>query len=231
MSEPRGRTAPIKATWYFDVVSPFAYLQSFDLERLPSSVVVEPVPVLFAGLLAHHGQTGNAEIPSKRRFTYRLCQWQAESRGLPLVFPARHPFNPLAILRLLTAADAGVAALRAAFACVWQTGADPESPQTLQAVASALDAGVPAEEWLARSRTAPVKAALRAATERAIGQGVFGVPTFVVDGELFWGTDAFGMLLAYLADPALFRRPAMARLESLPATHRRGIGAGDPPGS
>ena len=52
---------------------------------------------------------------------------------------------------------------------------------------------------LAGSDTA--KATLRANTDEAIGRTVWGVPTFAVDDELFWGADSFPMLLAYLADP------------------------------
>ena len=77
------RHVPMIADWYFDFVSPFAYLQSEQLGSLAPRVSVRYRPVLFAGLLGAHGQKGPAEIPAKRTFTYRFCIWQAKR--------ARHP--------------------------------------------------------------------------------------------------------------------------------------------
>lgn len=89
------------ATWYFDLVSPYVYLQLPDLEQLPGEVVVTPVPVLLAGMLHHWGSKGPAEIAPKRLHAYRQCAWRARTRKLPFRMPPRHPFNPLAPLRLL----------------------------------------------------------------------------------------------------------------------------------
>ena len=63
----------MKISWVFDVISPFAYLNLQQLDRLPANVTIDYVPVLFAGLLNHHDQIGPAEIVSKRRFTYRFA--------------------------------------------------------------------------------------------------------------------------------------------------------------
>lgn len=65
------------ADWYFDFISPFAYLQSEQLALLGPSVRVRYRPVLFAGLLNAHGQKGPAELPRKRVFTYRYLVWEA----------------------------------------------------------------------------------------------------------------------------------------------------------
>ena len=59
------------AIWYFDFVSPFAYIGLHRLKELPAELAIEFRPVLFAGLLGHWGQKGPAELPSKRRYTYR----------------------------------------------------------------------------------------------------------------------------------------------------------------
>ena len=67
------------ADWYFDFVSPFSYLQCEQLPALERSLRVRYRPVLFAGLLKAHDTVGPAEIPAKRRFTYRFVVWQAPS--------------------------------------------------------------------------------------------------------------------------------------------------------
>ena len=60
-----------RLVWYFDVISPYAYLQHNQLDNLPTELEIERKPVLFAGLLDHWGHLGPAEIPKKRTFTYR----------------------------------------------------------------------------------------------------------------------------------------------------------------
>ncbi|MEN8162322.1 MAG: hypothetical protein ABFS41_19780 [Myxococcota bacterium] len=63
-----------KAAWFFDVISPFAYLQFARFGELSARIDITPVPVVFGGLLKHWGQLGPAEIPPKRRFVYRFFQ-------------------------------------------------------------------------------------------------------------------------------------------------------------
>ncbi len=60
------------ADWYFDFVSPFSYLQCEQLPQLEQTIRVRYRPVLFAALLKAHASLGPAEIPAKRRFTYRF---------------------------------------------------------------------------------------------------------------------------------------------------------------
>jgi 2-hydroxychromene-2-carboxylate isomerase len=64
---------------------------------------------------------------------------------------------------------------------------------------------------------AVVKQALLANGEEAIAKGVFGVPTFVADGEVFWGVDGFELLLDYLADPAVIATPRMRAADETPS--------------
>src|SRR5437588_12409175 len=112
----------VKVSWVFDVISPFAYLAFPQLSRLPAHVDVEFVPVLLAGLLQHFGQLGPAEIPSKRRFTYRFALWRARPLGLPMRMPPAHPFNPLAALRAIIAAGNGGRAARPALCAAVRQG-------------------------------------------------------------------------------------------------------------
>ena len=116
-------------TCYLDFISPYAYLA---FEALPNSLMgvshrMVYKPVLFAGMLKHHGQLGPAEIAGKREWTYRQVVWQAKQLGVPLDMPASHPFNPLALLRLAVACSAEGEPNRyvceTIFKHVWQGGA------------------------------------------------------------------------------------------------------------
>jgi 2-hydroxychromene-2-carboxylate isomerase len=165
-----------------------------------------------AALLNHSGTKGPAEVPGKRLHTYRQCAWLAKSRGLPFRMPPRHPFNPLAALRLLCALGPTLEQVRIASRFVFEQGKDPSTPEGLQELGAAL--GVQAPEALASASS--VKDKLRANTDEAVAKGVWGVPTFLIGGQLFWGADSFPMMLDYLRDPDLFETPEMKRLETLP---------------
>jgi len=196
--------------WYFDFVSPYSYIAFKRLHELPRDVEVKLKPVLFAALLNHFGQKGPAELPTKRRFAYRWCTWWAQSLGIPFRFPAAHPFNPLHHLRLAIAAGATPQNVGRIFDALWTTGAEASNPGAFKALALAL--GVDD----ARLAATEVKDALRKNTEDAIARGVFGVPTYEVEGELFWGADSIGFLNAFLADPAVLNNEEMRRADGLP---------------
>ncbi len=197
-------------TWYFDFISPYAYFGSHTLRRLGEDVRITYQPILFAALLSHWGQKGPAEMPTKRVWTYRACVWWAKQNNVPLRIPAAHPFNPLPYLRLSIAAGNSPAAVNAIFAALWTTGVDPADPRAIASLAQSL--GVPMERLAATE----VKNALRETTELAIRQGVFGVPTLLIDGQLFWGNDAVDFAAAYLQDPSILDTEDMRRIDSLP---------------
>jgi 2-hydroxychromene-2-carboxylate isomerase len=114
------------ARFYFDVISPYAALAFSQLSALEKQLEFEFVPVLFAGLLKHWTMKGPAELPAKRVHTYRHCVWIARQLGVPFRMPPRHPFNPLAALRLLIARGLQRDDMERTFAFIWQEGRDPE---------------------------------------------------------------------------------------------------------
>ena len=196
--------------FYFDFVSPYSYIAFKRLDALPRDVGVELKPVLFAGLLHHFGQKGPAEIDVKRRWTYRWCTWWARELGIPFRFPASHPFNPLHHLRLAIAAGPSRENVGRIFDAIWTSGAEAADPAALKLLATEL--GVD-ETKLASPE---VKETLRGNTDAAAAHGVFGVPTWEVDGELFWGADSLGFVIAFLADRAALHNAEMRRADSLP---------------
>lgn len=198
------------ADWYFDFVSPFPYLQ---MARFDDDVrsVIRPRPVLFAGLLNHWGHKGPAEIPSKALHTYCLTHFIAKTRRLAFKGPPRHPFNPLAVLRLALSLNASFEVVEVIYRHIWGDGNDGQSPESLVALGAKL--GI--DDVDARIADNAVKAELRANTEEAITRGVFGVPTLHLDGRLFWGDDATDMYLAFRRDPTMFDVPEFKRLQTV----------------
>ena len=214
-----GGPAPVRVAWVFDVISPFAYLALPRLEELPAGIELVVVPVLLAALLDRFGQRGPAEIPSKRRFTYRFVLWRARRLGLPLRMPPAHPFNPLAALRLIIAAGSDRRAAETVLKAVFGEGRD----LTDQAVIADLAAQLGVADPQRALADAAVKQRLRENTLWASSRGVFGVPTLLIGEELFWGHDAFDMALDYLSRPQSFTDPDMRALDSLPIGAARAL--------
>ncbi len=203
--------------WFFDFVSPYSYLQCERLGELPESVSVRYRPVLLGALLNHWEHKGPAEIPEKRKFAYRSLVWSARKRGIPFRFPPAHPFNPLPLLRLSIALDNRADAVREMFRFVWRDGKLPQDAGDWSTLIQSLD--VPNADELTQSDR--VKQGLRGNTEHAIKCGVFGVPTTLVDGELFWGVDFYEFLLEYLENPGVLNDDEMRRVSELPAAAQR----------
>ncbi len=187
--------------FYLDFVSPYAWLAFEQLPRALEGLgyAVRYRPVLLTALLKHHGQLALLDHAPRRDWARRHALWLAHSLDIELDLPAAYPFNPLPLLRLAWASARQGAPNR--FVCemifrhVWQGGAAADDPARLQALREQLaPARVPDSD--------EVKDDLRAATDAALAVGVFGVPSFVVDGRLFWGLDALPMLRAQLEDDA-----------------------------
>lgn len=207
-------------TFYFDFISPYAWLgfqaQPEALQGISHRVHCKPV--LFGAMLKHHGQLGPAEIPAKRDWTYRQVQWLARQQGVELQMPAAHPFNPLALLRLAVATQTDGLPNRYAteqiFKHVWCTGLDAADPDRLAALAASI---APVQD----PQSAPVKQQLQTWTQEALALGVFGVPTWVVDGKVFWGQDALPMLRAYLLGDDWFNGPIWKGVSAIAVGIRR----------
>ena len=208
---------PQRADWYFDFISPFSYLQIEQFDRLPAGVDVTLKLIVFAALLSHHGHKGPAEIAAKRRFTYRHVLWTARRMGIPLRFPDAHPFNPIKLLRLAIVCGCARDAVQAIFRYVWRDGHTSDEVASFEALARTL--GI--DDVEARINAQQVKDRLRANGDEAIARGVFGVPTFVIGSELFWGVDATQFVIDYLQTPSLLDDAEMRRVSDLPIASAR----------
>ncbi len=197
-------------TFYLDFVSPYAWLA---FQRLPEELEglshsVEYRPVLLGALLQLHANPGPAGIAPKREWTYRHATWLGHATGIGLQMPARHPFNPLPLLRLALAcsSDGSISRFVAETVLrhVWLGGHDALDTARLEALAEAL---APQMRPGVDAGSDSVKALLRSNTEAAAARGVFGVPAFEVDGKLLWGFDSLPMLRQCVAGDPWFGAP------------------------
>lgn len=178
--------------FYFDFISPFAYLGWRRLRSLTKTEIV-PVPTLLAGLLSHHGLRNPAEIPAKRDYTLKHILRLASQFQVPIEPPLNHPFNSLGALRVASLPMQNaqrVAVVDRLFSAIWTQRLDPSDSRTLTNLFPGLDLG--------QVNTSANKATLKLQTDSAVERGVFGVPTMEVGQELFWGCDAIPHLLMHL---------------------------------
>ena len=188
--------------FYFDYISSNAYLAWTQLPKLCDryGFTIEPVPVLFAGLLEVHGQLGPAEIPAKALWTAKNNVRKAVLLDVPLNPPAFHPFNPLLALRVSSVPLDGAARralIGALFDAVWVHGLHVSDPVVVERLGDEL--GLQGAALVAQAQAPESKTRLRGQTDDAIARGVFGVPSMEVGDELFWGYDDFPYLELCLA--------------------------------
>ena len=202
-----------KVDWYFDFISPFAYLQFSQFKRFENDLSITIHPVVFGALLKHWGQLGPAEIVPKRIFTYRFFKWKADRLGIEYTMPPSHPFNSLPALLSCIAGNSTYEVTKEIFDIIYKQGEQPDQKEGREKLETLLNK-YPSE--YSELDESALKKILRTNTSRAIENGVFGVPTFVVDRQIFWGGDASDMMLDFIKNPELFSSEEMQRVSSMP---------------
>lgn len=211
--------APIRI--YLDFISPYAYLAWTQVHALAAQHgrEVEPVPVLFAAMLDAWGHKGPAEIPPKREYIFKDVLRHARRLGVPLAPPPTHPFNPLLALRAASLPmdpSSQRALVTALFREAWGGGRGVTDPAVV--AEAAVTAGLDGDAIVRAAGEPVAKERVRARTAAAIADGVFGVPTLVVDGEAYWGLDAWPHIAARLRGDDPIDADAIARWRSLGAS-------------
>jgi 2-hydroxychromene-2-carboxylate isomerase len=177
---------------YWDFSSPFAYLGSTQAEALAARTGATLVwrPMLLGGVFK---AIGGPDVPmqtwsdAKRAHTFLDMKRWAAHWGVPFNFPSRFPMSTVKALRVWLALPEArrKAFMDATFRAYWAEDKDIASDEALAALV-----GDGAQEVLAKTGSQEIKDELRDATQRAVAAGVFGAPTWIVDGkELFWGQD------------------------------------------
>jgi 2-hydroxychromene-2-carboxylate isomerase len=210
-------------TFYFDPVSPYAWLAADALPRIEAAgaqIVFQPV--LFAALLNAHGNIGPAEIPAKRAYIFRDVMREAAGAGLGFKGPPGHPFNPLQAMRMcltLTRQDERRRFATAVMNACWERGEDVSDTAVLLKLAT--ECGLSAAVMQTAAQQPAIKMQLAADTEKAIADGLFGVPTFRVGSELFWGSDRIDALIRHLQGQRIDEQALADFLARAPLAERK----------
>lgn len=201
-----------RVRFYFDFISPYSYLASQLVRRAPyDGLDLEYVPVTFGSILGKLGTKGPGEIPNRRKHQLMDVLLLARHFHLPLVGPPTHPFNSVYALRSVCAVEEPklrADLTTAYFAAAWGAGEALDDLGVLRRISAEVGVDHDPEEV---ATTREVRAALKANTAALMELGGWGVPTFEVDGLLFWGQDRLGVLMEYLerGDAPVAERDAM----------------------
>ena len=197
--------APRLAFWY-EFGSTYSYVSAARIEAAAASAGVSVAwePFLLGPIFAEQGWDDSPfnVYPAKGRYMWRDMERLCSGHGIPFVRPSRFPRSGLVAARV---------------ACLASATSEPWLPEFVRAVfhanfaedreigdaavvCSILDSlGLPGARIVEQAHAPDDKHRLREQTRRAAGLGIFGAPSFVVDGELFWGNDRLEDALEWAA--------------------------------
>lgn len=184
--------------FYLDFISPFGYLARHRLAQMASrhgwDVRYHPLDLPRIKLAAGNNGPSNRQIPPKIRYLTTDLQRWARRYGIPMVEVLPGPDTARVNKGLFLAIDRGVADryVEEAWNSIWRDGRDPGDEASLAGLATAM--GWSAGEFLDFVASAEANQRYEESCDQAIDTGVFGVPTFIADNEIFWGNDRLEFL-------------------------------------
>ncbi|KAI9034058.1 thioredoxin-like protein [Hyaloraphidium curvatum] len=223
-----------RVDFFFDYLSPFAYLAYFQLKDLRAQFQREQgrtfefnlVPVVFGKLLDYWGNVGPAEVPSKRLWlafdTRRFARVRWPDGSVKVGGPKRHPFKPVLALRLSLKEISGSdqeKVVDALWRGAWDSKyeydvSDPADLQTLLVKFAGLSPAR-ATQLLDLANQETAKQALMRTTADAIEKHrIWGVPVTVVDGQdVYWGNDQIPYVELQLRGKGVLTQAGMSKEE------------------
>ena len=186
-----------KIEFYFDFLSPYSYLawtwvrsQPYDFDYIPVSV---------ASIIASFDTKGPAQIEPKRNYLFKDLLRFTSLNNIPFTTPKNLPFNSLYALRLALKGTSGEKQkdiIDAIFRAGWEEGQDIGSDDLLKNILR--EKNLYSDDLIERMESKNARIELKANIESALGKNIFGVPSFIAEGEMFWGNDSTKYLEMHL---------------------------------
>lgn len=180
--------------FFFDLGSPAAYLA---FRRLPAICAAADAtlhwrPMLLGGVFQATGNQSPVNVPAKGAYIFTDLQRFARRHDIPFRRNPHFPINTLTLMRMATGLQVRepqrfLPYLDAMYRAIWADGLDMNDPAVVAGVLQR--AGFDPDALLALAGDPEVKQRLKDDTQEAVARGVFGAPTFFVDGEMYWGQD------------------------------------------
>lgn len=188
-----------QVTFFFDFLSPYSYV-AWTRVRNDDSLHLEFYPVALAGIISHYETKGPGQIEPKRNYLMKDLLRYTKMHNIPFVTPPSLPFNSLYVLRLALRSVSGENQKRVVdtfFRAVWEFGLDIGNSDIVTNLL--LKENLPANDMMEKISSKEIRQELKQNSELAISKGVFGVPTFFYNKEMFWGNDSLDYLKMAIA--------------------------------
>ena len=225
MAGKKKKSSYPKELWfYFDYISPYSYLAWRKIKFICEdfNLVLKAEPILFGAVLSHWKTLGPAEIAPKREFVMKDILRSAHRDNMIVQFPPAHPFNPLLPLRATCAMQEHPEYHRFIthlYSACWQEGNDITNPEIIDRISRVYKV----EDILERANSPEIKQMLKEKTDKALENNIFGVPSFRIGDELFWGNDRIDFLINYLNGDDPVDPDYIEKLKQLPIGITRNI--------
>jgi 2-hydroxychromene-2-carboxylate isomerase len=189
-----------KIQFYFDFLSPYSYVAWTWVRENVSQYDFDFVPVSIPSIVAHFDTKGPAQIKPKRNYLFKDLLRYTSLNNIPFTTPESLPFNSLYALRLAlksVAMENQKDVIDAIFRAGWEHGLNIGNDEVLKSVLASKNLDVTG--LFSRMEDKSARIELKKNIEQALEKELFGVPSFLVDEELFWGNDSIKYLQMYLA--------------------------------
>lgn len=186
-----------KINFYFDFLSPYSYVAWTWVRSQTHTFDYHPISI--PSIIAHYDTKGPAQIKPKRDYLFKDLLRYTELHQIPFTTPKSLPFNSLYALRLALKSVAGglqKEIIDAIFRAGWEEGLDIGSDDVLKEILKSK--GLPVDELFMKMESRESRAGLKQNIESALSKNIFGVPSFLVDEEIFWGNDSIKYLEMHL---------------------------------
>jgi len=191
--------------FYFDVGSPAAYIAWTQLPRMAAGAgaTIDYRPMLLGGVFQATGNHSPTTVPAKGKYMMDDLGRFAARYGVPFVMNPHFPFNTLMLMRgavglQMRDPERFVPYVDAVYKAIWADAKNMNDPDVIGQVLQA--AGFNPIHLIALAGDQAVKDRLKAITQGAVERGVFGAPTFFIDGQMHWGQDRLDFVKQALED-------------------------------
>ena len=175
--------------FYFDFISPYAYLAYKKIQSLPKDIKIKYKPVLLGALHNLEGITAPAFIKPKLKHMISDCDLIANKNKSNFIWNSKFPINSLSVMRgyLFINAENRELYMNVMFDAYWKDNLDISNEKILKNLIEKCK--INSSKFFDGIKDLKIKDELRSITQEAHDKGIFGAPTFVVNNKIFWGQD------------------------------------------
>ena len=175
--------------FYFDFISPYAYLAHKKVQSLPKNIKINYKPILLGGLHKLEGITAPAFIKPKLKHMMNDCVLIAKKNKFDFTWNSKFPLNTISLMRGYFYINSNIRDkyINAMFDAYWKDNFDISNEEILFSLLEKCK--IKKNEFIKNIKDQRIKDKLKDATKEAHDKGIFGAPTFIINEKIFWGQD------------------------------------------